>query len=92
MYGKPPLDKLTHYSYELTFCELAQLVVDYLLHALQDLRYLWSLHKEEKVVVGKWIVITYVISYINTSDWVFTLMLPLYLTMLVLINTFRIDG
>ena len=37
---------------ELTFCELAQLVVDSLLHALQDLRYLRSLHKEEQVVVG----------------------------------------
>ena len=31
------------YCYELTFCELAQLVVDYLLHALQDLRYIMEL-------------------------------------------------
>ena len=28
---------------ELTFCELAQLVVDSLLHALQDLRYIMEL-------------------------------------------------
>ncbi|MFS7984118.1 hypothetical protein Hanom_Chr11g00982751 [Helianthus anomalus] len=34
---------------------------------------------------------TYDISYIKTYVWDFTLMLPLYLTMLVLINTFRID-
>ena len=42
--GSPQLDEHTHYYYELIFCELAQLVVDSLLHALQDLRYLWSLH------------------------------------------------
>ena len=43
---------------ELTFCELAQLVVDSLLHALQDLRYIWSLHREEQVIVehGSWIL------------------------------------
>ncbi|MFS7975164.1 hypothetical protein Hanom_Chr10g00877221 [Helianthus anomalus] len=32
------------------------------------------------------------ISHIDTYVWVFTLMLPLYLTMLVLMNTFRIEG
>ena len=34
------------YYYELTYCELAQLVVDSLLHALQVVRYTWSLHRE----------------------------------------------
>ena len=41
--GSPQLDEHTHYYYELIFCELAQLVVDYLLHALQDLRYIMEL-------------------------------------------------
>ena len=35
---EPHVTKQTYY-YELTYCELAQLVVDSLLHALQDLRY-----------------------------------------------------
>ncbi|MFS7988700.1 hypothetical protein Hanom_Chr11g01037961 [Helianthus anomalus] len=35
---------------------------------------------------------TYDVSNINTYDWVFTLMLPLHLLTLVLINTLRIDG
>ena len=36
------------YYYELTYCELAQLVVDSLLHALQVVRYTWSLHGEAR--------------------------------------------
>ena len=62
-HGKPPLIEHTiglvaphvtkqTYNYELIYCELAQLVVDSLLHALQDLRYIWSLHRKEQVVVG----------------------------------------
>ena len=54
--GSPQLDEHTHYYYELIFCELAQLVVDYLLHALQDLRYLRSLHKEGAGRRGRWIM------------------------------------
>ena len=50
------INEHTNYHYLLTFYELAQLVVDSLLHALQDLRYIWSLHREEQVVVehGSW--------------------------------------
>ena len=43
------------YYYELTYCELAQLVVDSLLHALQVVRYTWSLHWEARSL-WTWIV------------------------------------
>ena len=63
MYGKPPLDELTHHYYALTFCELAQLVVDPLLHALQVVRYM-ELAQGGAGRCGAWIMIT----LLNTFD------------------------